>query len=52
MYLNYSRSKVHTNAYETVILNYPALIHWPMGGIRRAIKDLSFVQRSVVSSET
>ena len=39
-------------AQENVILNYPALIQWPMGGIRCTIKDLSFGQRSVVSSET
>ena len=39
-------------AQENVILNYPDLIQWPMGGIRYTIKDLSFGQRSVVSSET
>ena len=48
VYLSYSRSKVHTNALEIAILNYPALIQWPMGGIRYATKDLSFGQRSVV----
>ena len=39
-------------AQENVILNYPDLIQWPMGGIRCTTKNLSFGQRSVVSSET
>ena len=45
----HSRSKVHTNALETAILNWPLCysgLH--MGGIRCATKDLSFGQRSVV----
>ena len=33
-----------------VILNYPALIQWPMGGTRCATNSLG--QRSVMSSET
>ena len=32
-----------------MILNYPALIQWPMGGIHLTTKDLSFGQRSVSS---
>ena len=52
MYLSYLQTKAHTNALETVILYYPTLIQWPMGGIRCTTKDLSFGQRSVVRSET
>ena len=47
VYLSYSRSKVHTNALEIAILNYPALIQWPMGGIR-CDKDLLFELRSKI----